>query len=243
MESEAAGRGERLVGTLTRSALALTQGSGPAHGCVHRVSGGHLVGVVYASSPQARGLADLQETLEEGPTVTAAAEGYPVLMADLAEDPLTARWVMFGHEAAAIGVRSVFAFPLQIGAIGLGVLTLHGNEPAFLDAATLAALLRARDALSAALLAQDIDNRGEDVWDGVLGHEHALVHQAAGMVMVQLNVPLADAMLRLHAYALGASTTLIAASELVVSRTLRLDHNDDTTSTPTDGPTDQEDHD
>ncbi|MEE6169131.1 MULTISPECIES: hypothetical protein [unclassified Mycolicibacterium] len=51
--------------------------------------------------------------------------GQPILVADLAA--AYERWSMFAYEAVAIGVAAMYALPLQVGAIQVGVLDLYRN--------------------------------------------------------------------------------------------------------------------
>ena len=64
----------------------------------------------------------------------------------------------------------------------------------------------------------------------------AVVHQATGMITIQLGTSLADALLRLraHAYASGRTVSDIAAD--VVDRRLRFDGNEPGTTAPRDRP-------
>jgi len=52
---------------------------------------------------------------------------------------------------------------------------------------------------------------------------HYAVHQASGMVSVQLNVSVAQALIRLRAYAFGNGRPLTEVAAEVVDRTLRFD--------------------
>lgn len=61
----------------------------------------------------------------EGPGVDAIDSGQPILVADLAA--AYERWSMFAYEAVAIGVAAMYALPLQVGAIQVGVLDLYRN--------------------------------------------------------------------------------------------------------------------
>jgi len=66
---------------------------------------------------------ELQFTLGEGPCVDAHHQSRVVLEPDLAH-PDTPRWLAFTPRAVEGGVRAVFAFPLGVGSIRLGVLDL-----------------------------------------------------------------------------------------------------------------------
>ncbi len=52
---------------------------------------------------------------------------------------------------------------------------------------------------------------------------HSVVHQAAGMVSIQLAVNVGDALVRLRAHAFGTDRPLIAVAHDVVARRLRFD--------------------
>lgn len=208
-------------GDLCRSLLAITSPAGLEHASVCRTLHGHLAGAVFSSSPAATSLMSLQETLGEGPTVTAVALGRPVLISDLTDDPLTRLWVMFGREAEALGVRSVYALPLRIGAIGVGVLTLHGPQAIVLTPELMPNVLRMHDALAMALLLPT-DGFGDlDIESTEIPHNHAVTNQAAGMVMAQIDSNFEGALLRLRAHAVGSGQTLAAVAQQIVSRTLR----------------------
>ena len=212
-----AGRVEQLC----RTALALAEPSGLVSVCASRVIDERPRGVVWASDVRARQLDDLQVVLGEGPGIAALAEGGPVLVPDL-RGHWRQGWVMFERSAMELGVRSVCAFPLQIGAVRLGVLTLHGTEPAVLDAEQLGNELAVCDDLSVALLVADAGSGDwSSVMDGALDPPLAITSQAAGMVMVQLDGTIAEAMARLCAHAFGAGLTLEEVSRAVVARTLR----------------------
>src|SRR5207253_9929383 len=51
-----------------------------------------------------------------------------------------------------------------------------------------------------------------------------VVHQASGMVAVQLGVSVREALIRLRAYAFGNDRLLGGVAEAIVARTLRLDN-------------------
>src|SRR5882724_3043815 len=66
----------------------------------------------------------LQYDLGEGPCVDAYRTDQPVLEPDLV-DPHTRRWPAFSGPAVDAGVRAIFGFPLQVGAVRLGALNLY----------------------------------------------------------------------------------------------------------------------
>ena len=62
---------------------------------------------------------ETQYTLGEGPCIDAHRLECPVAEPDLAK-PATVRWPAFSPVLLRAGARSVFSFPLQIGAVRLG---------------------------------------------------------------------------------------------------------------------------
>lgn len=152
----------------------------------------------FVSDSRSRLIEDLQFTLGEGPCVDAVRSGSPVLLDDLrAVTDATRRWPTFAREAESSGVRAVFAFPVRVGAIALGVLDLYRSRPGTLGADELASVLRTVDRIAAVLL--DVSAAGGD---GVTEPAYRMVvHQAAGMVMAQSQTNIASALARLRATA------------------------------------------
>jgi hypothetical protein len=159
-------------------------------------------GTVAATDGSALLLEDLQFTLGEGPCVDASGSGRPVLEPDLAATAQR-RWPAFADSALAAGVAAVFAFPLRVGAIRVGVLDLYRDSPGVLSSGELADALSFADAATLLLLHEQ--TRGSD--DGQQGNapsvfdDRAEVHQATGVISVQARVGLAEALLLLRARA------------------------------------------
>ncbi len=94
---------------------------------------------LFASDELSALLEELQFTTGEGPAADEFGLGSPVLVADL--ELAAARWPGFVPEAVAAGARAMFAFPLQAGAIRVGVLSLYRAQPGPLTAGELADVL------------------------------------------------------------------------------------------------------
>ncbi len=186
-------------------------------------------GVVYATDDVSTRIEDLQFTLGVGPCIDAVHTGAPVLVADLDEpgDIAVDRWPMFMEGAATAGVRAVFAFPLRIGAISLGTLDLYRDQPGDLDSSQLSAALLAADAAALALLHLDI-GRDDTFCDDLAARStyQLQVHQATGMVQVQLGVRTEQAFLMLRARAFATGRSLVAVAIDVVERRLRFSTED-----------------
>jgi len=182
-------------------------------------------GLLAASGEAAARQRVLQFDLGEGPAVDAYTTGRLVQQADLAKDG-PRQWPLYAPAAVAAGVAAVFAFPLQIGGIRLGVLDLCRDTPGPLDDDTLTHTLHFVDAAVAVLLHIEGGGHGipagEDTIDDWLGSSPE-VHQATGMVSVQAAVGLAEALLLMKARAFSADRSLLDIARDVVSRVIRFD--------------------
>jgi hypothetical protein len=174
-------------------------------------------------------LAELQLTLGEGPSLDASASGGPVLASDLDTAQAASRWPAFGPAAHAAGAAAIFAFPLRIGAIRAGVLSLHRAQPGPLTAAQLGDALILADTATLLLLdAQDQGTGGSAPGTGPGGQpgdlalHRAEIDQATGMLTEQLGTSIADAFVRLRAYAYVNDLRLTDVARDIVSRRLRL---------------------
>jgi hypothetical protein len=168
---------------------------------------------------------ELQFTLGEGPCLDAFTSRRPVLTEDLDIGGAT-RWPAYSSAAGEHGVRAVFAFPLTVGTSCLGALDVYRAHPGPLSPQALAAALAFADYATATLLTgqqQAGPDRPPPGLDDVLASRFE-VHQAQGMLTVQLGVGLDEALIRLraHAFAQGRSLGLVArdvlAGTLVIER-------------------------
>ena len=176
------------------------------------------------SGPVAARLEELQSTLGEGPCVDAHHSGRSVSEPDLSR-PRRARWVAFGPAAVDAGAAALFSFPLRLGGVRLGALTLyqtsagnlsdeqHDDGQAVADIAMLTILTSQADAPEDSL-SPDLE---------MLAEYGAEVHQASGMVSVQLGVGIGEALVRLRARAFAESRPLADVAADVVARRLRFE--------------------
>jgi hypothetical protein len=179
---------------------------------------------LLASSAITEELEELQFLLGQGPGMDAVAGRGPVLVADLAEPDAYRRWPAFAPAAVERGVQAMFAFPVAAGAALIGVLDVYRHSPGPLGQQELAdALIFANAVLLLAL-----DSRGgiasdrSDLLDTELSARRAHVHQATGMVAAQLEVPVADALAALRAYAFTRGRPLGDVAADVLDRGIRL---------------------
>ena len=167
---------------------------------------------------------ELQYALGEGPCFDAYNSDRPVLEPDLA-DPGTVRWPAFSGPAIAAGARAVFAFPLHVGVVRLGALDLYRDRPGSMSGDQHADALVAADVATHAVLElQSNAPPGRLAAELAAGSDFRyVVHQASGMVAVQLGVNVGQALIRLRAHAFGNERPLVDVARDVVDRLLRFD--------------------
>jgi hypothetical protein len=176
--------------------------------------------VRYASNPVSARVEELQVVLGEGPCQDAFARRRPVLAADLDDHYWVRRWPVFAPAAVGAGARAVFALPLQVGLVCVGVIDLYRAGPGALAGDDLVEALTFADAATELLLAESLP--GGQLPGGAEFETHrAVVHQAAGMVSAQLGMAVKDAFLRLRAHAFVAEGALDDVAGDVVARRLR----------------------
>ncbi|MEX2533536.1 MAG: GAF and ANTAR domain-containing protein [Nitriliruptoraceae bacterium] len=174
------------------------------------------------ATPEASNGDTLQADLGEGPSFDAHRLGWPIIVENLSRD---STWPAFSRAATDHGLRAMFAFPLRSGAMKLGALTLSRPVAGGLDPQLYT------DALIYARLGLDLllTNTATDAPDVALeqiftvGADSALIHQATGMVSVQLGAGLTEALALLRAHAYASNQSLSSLAQDVVARRTRLD--------------------
>jgi GAF domain-containing protein len=166
---------------------------------------------------------DLQYALGEGPCVDAYQQDKVVTEPDLAH-PATRRWIAFSPPAIEAGVRAVFGFPLRVGTVRLGALNLYRDSPGPLSADQHADALVVADVAARWVLEAQAGAPPDAIARELeIGADfHYIVHNAAGMVSVQLGISVAEALIRLRAFAFSSDRVLADVARDVVSCTLRL---------------------
>jgi GAF domain-containing protein len=186
-------------------------------------------GTLGSSSAPARVYDELQFTLGEGPCLDSVSRRIPIVVVDLA-DPEEARWPAYGPAMLAHRVRAVYAIPVVVAGEFVGALDFFRVQPGpisdeALTGAVAAAELAAiplLDLLEADLQAAVTDPTS-NAWLELNTLSRAEVSQATGMLVAQLDIEPAEALVRLraHAYATGRSATEIARD--ILDRRLRLE--------------------
>ena len=208
------GSGARLVSACVR-VLGVT-----GAGIMLMVDGGHR-GTLGSSNTTMGVVEELQFTLGEGPCLDSYRLGRPVFEPALA-DPVTPRWPAFTPPAVEAGVQAIFGFPLQIGAIRLGALDVYLDRSGDLSDAQLADALVMADVVTHEILELQAGAPPEALAAELDTAENlrAVVHQASGMLSVQLEISIADALIRLRAHSYAEKLLVNDVARDVVARRL-----------------------
>ncbi len=211
---------EPCLRPLAVTGVAVSTLSGPIH-----------TDTVCATDDTAFALEEMQFDLGEGPCWEAFASRRPVSVSDLwvPEQP---RWPLFAEAVRQTRARAFFAFPLFVGAIVVGVMDLYRSTPGPLDGpmdhdARVLAGAVAAELLRRVLSAEDVDLLGganaarPSPWRDH-PQDRRTIHQATGMLMAQLDLPVGAAFARLRGHAFAAGVTVADAAAAVVARSLVL---------------------
>jgi hypothetical protein len=194
----------------------------PVDGASISVLAGPATGLtVSASDDIAMRLDELQFDLGEGPCWSALAHRVPVLMDTRVGDE---EWPAFS-EAVSTGaiadrVGAMFAFPLAIGALDIGAIDLYSGDTRPLSPGLIAEASSLADITAWRVLRTIMQDHAQPYDEESIGFSRREVHQATGMIIVQLGVTVEDAELLLRAHAFAAGRTVREIATDVVERRL-----------------------
>jgi hypothetical protein len=186
-------------------------------------------GTFGSSDAAARVYDELQFTIGEGPCLDSVSTHAPVLVPDLAK-PSVVRWPLYRPAMLDHKIRGVFAIPVVLAGEFVGALDLFKTQPGELPVDQLAGAVIAAELAGAPLLDlmhSDLQAAVNDPYSNAWADLNALsrveVSQATGMVVAQLGVEPAEALVRLraHAYATNRSATEVARD--ILDRRLQLE--------------------
>lgn len=181
------------------------------------------LGVTVASAgPLALTLERLEMQHGEGPGHDVHLHARPILTADLmASAP---RWPGLAPAAIEAGIAATFAVPLHVGAVRLGLLHLVSARPRTLTGAEIGSgvdlgVIATEIALHASTL--ELSGGLESLLLRSFGNRDQ-IYQAQGMVMVDLEVGLAEALALMRAFAFAEGLTLGEVATSIVHGRVRL---------------------
>ncbi len=222
-EAETLGDRSALAGWLQRVCRTAARDL-PAMGVgISLLTQGNAPLAIATSSEALVPVEELQFVLGEGPCLDACTSRHPVLVPDLSKTAATT-WTGYAPAAHALGVRAVFAFPLQVGAAHLGAMDVYRDRPGVLTLGTLStALTFAEVAMQRLLLDAGAGTRSAaDLFDDIDGNRFE-VYQAQGMLMAQLDISDEEALSRLRAYTFAHGQRAVDVAREVIERKLTLE--------------------
>jgi GAF domain-containing protein/ANTAR domain-containing protein len=215
-----------VVGLLTQLCRSLTAKIAVMGAAVNLMSAGGSEGVAAASDERSRDVGELQFAMGEGPCHEAFAARRPVLTPDLRAIP-DGRWPGYAPAALASGVGAVFAFPLHVGAVTFGVLDVYADRPGSLSVEQEVWALTFAQIATEILLDGDLTTANGELDPGLSTalDSRAEIHQAQGMVVVDLGIDPAMALARMRAHAFAHNRPLIDLAREIIDG-LRLEEGD-----------------
>jgi len=186
-------------------------------------------GTLGSSGTAARAYDELQFTFGEGPCLDSVSTRAPVLVADLAK-PSNGRWPAYGPAMLDYRVRGIFAIPVVLAGEYVGALDLFRIEPGELHRDELAGAVVAAELASAPLLdVMDSDLHAavndpkSNAWADFNVLSRTEVSQATGMLIAQLEIEPAEALVRLRAHAYATERSVTDVAREILNRQLRLE--------------------
>jgi hypothetical protein len=186
-------------------------------------------GTLGSSGAPARVYDELQFTLGEGPCLDSVNRRMPILVVDLADSD-EARWPAYGPAMLAHRIRSVHAVPVVVAGEFVGALDLFRAQPGPLSgedvtgavAAAELATIPLLDLLDADLQAAVTDPHS-NAWAELNTLSRVEVSQATGMLVAQLEIEPAEALVRLRAHAYATNRTATDVAHDILERRLKLE--------------------
>lgn len=180
-----------------------------------------------SSDATAARIDELQFELGEGPQLSATRSGNMVLIPDVDAHPHD-DWPVFGMAVRGLRIGAIFSVPIRMGAVNVGAATLYRDTSGSLSmdrqiSALAIASAVANPAVQQAMLSADADTLDDPATETTLRRE---VHQATGMVLVQLDTTATIAYSRLQAYAFACGRTLQSVAHDVVTHELDFENMD-----------------
>lgn len=174
------------------------------------------LGVVAASTEQARLLALLQLQCAEGPTLDSYRSGEHVHCADLAE--ADERWPDFAPAARTAGFATVHGVPMRLRETIIGAMNLLHTDPGGLDDEIVALSRALADMATIGIVHERTIRKQEALADQlqVALNSRVLVEQAKGVIAERRGVSVDEAFDVLASHARSAGVHLLAAAHTVV---------------------------
>jgi hypothetical protein len=169
-------------------------------------------------------LIDREFVIGEGPQHDVLRTGQISREPHLAGTAAQRRWPGFAQEAVTAGAGAAFGFPLRIGPAIVGVLTLYRRRPGDLPAAHVTTVGNLANTGLGNIL-HDLPDPGPFTEHGFrLGREE--IPQATGMIAVQRQTTLREALVLLRAAAYTQNRPITELATDIITRRVTFTHPD-----------------
>jgi hypothetical protein len=192
------------------------------------VFSGAASGTLGSSGAAARAYDELQFTFGEGPCLDSVSTRAPVLVDDLAQPD--GRWPAYGPAMLDYKIRGIFAIPVVLAGEYVGALDLFRTQPGELPRDQLAGAVVAAELASAPLLdvmdsdlQAAVNDPNSNAWTDFNVLSRTEVSQATGMLVAQLEIEPAEALVRLRAHAYASNRSVTDVAREILNRHLRLE--------------------
>jgi len=176
---------------------------------------------ICASDPTAARLDELQFELGEGPQWDVLRGAVPVLHPDVrGGTPVLS--VPFGQALLSLPVGGLFSFPMIVGAVAVGVVGLYRSSAGALDPEALQ-LAKSLTKLATIPAVSDAMRTAQTDADPANSSAPAMrreVHQATGVLLVELGLSIEEAFAQLRAYAFATQRPIREVARDVLDRRL-----------------------
>ena len=185
------------------------------------IVGNRQQSTISVSDEIAAKIDELQFVLGEGPHWDALHSGQSVFAPDF-RGTNRDEWPMLSGALAEFAVGALFAFPLRTGAVTIGVVDLYRTDPGPLNTReVVGAIDLAREIAPRAFqFAITLANDEAPPSTGLAVEMRREVHQATGMILVQLDTTATEAFARLRAHAFASGISIHEVAKDVVQRRL-----------------------
>ena len=202
-----------VIGMLCATAASTARVDGAAVGLL--APGCTARELLYATDHLVGRVDDVQVTLGEGPCLDAYRQRTPQIRPAIGNQHTESPWPLFDDAVHEFGVRAVFAYPLlREGASPVGVLEMYRRTEGSLDGDEHAAATLCAEALSTAITM----SRPQNLVASLPPSPRTQVPVAAGMIALQLNLLIDEALDVLRAYSYSNDRSLADIADDVVQR-------------------------
>jgi len=171
-----------------------------------------------AASDEATRLVEMLQTQgTDGPCLDAYRTGEPVVNADLST--AAQHWPRFAPVAAAVGFRSIHAFPLRLRKQVIGAMGIFGREAGDLDEADAQVVQALADVAAIGLLQERAISRSEALTEQLQGalNSRIIIEQAKGVIAQAHNLTVDVAFDVMRSYARRSNRRLSDIARVVVT--------------------------